>query len=44
MGLCGEFAYKKLEETKAGNSTYRNYLIDEIYNLTGEKLKGRNKI
>lgn len=43
MGLCGELAYKKLEETKAGNSTYRNYLIDEIYNLTGEKLKGGTK-
>jgi hydroxyethylthiazole kinase len=43
MGLCGEIAYKKLEETGAGNSTYRNYLIDEVYNLTGEKLDGGAK-
>jgi hydroxyethylthiazole kinase len=44
MGVCGELAYKKLEETEAGNSSYRNYLIDEIYNLTAEKLEGGAKI
>jgi hydroxyethylthiazole kinase len=43
MGVCGELAYKKLEETEAGNSTYRNYLIDEIYNLTAEQLDGGAK-
>lgn len=40
MGISGELAYKKIKETKAGNSSYRNYLIDEIYNLTEEKLEG----
>ncbi|WP_300385420.1 hydroxyethylthiazole kinase [Clostridium sp.] len=43
MGIAGELAYKKLEETGAGNSSYRNYLIDEIYNLTAEKLDGGAK-
>lgn len=43
MGIAGELAYKKLEEKVAGNSTYRNYLIDEIYNLTAEKLDGGAK-
>ncbi|MBQ4110551.1 MAG: hydroxyethylthiazole kinase [Clostridia bacterium] len=38
MGLCGERAYKRLNAND-GNSTYRNYIIDEIYNLNGEKLK-----
>ena len=43
MGICGEFAYEKLEKTGAGNSTYRNYLIDEISNLTAEKFeRGKN--
>ena len=32
MGLCGERAYKRLNEND-GNSTYRNYIIDEIFNL-----------
>lgn len=44
MGLCGELAYKKLEENNAGNSTYRNYLIDEIYKLRGEKLDEAAKV
>lgn len=43
MGISGELAYKKLKETEAGNSSYRNYLIDEIYNLTAEKLEGGAK-
>ncbi len=33
MGLCGELAYERLSE-REGNSTYRNYIIDEINNLT----------
>lgn len=38
MGLCGELAFERLSE-RDGNSTYRNYLIDEVYNLTAEKLE-----
>lgn len=34
MGLCGEKAQSRLS-TYEGNSTYRNYIIDEVYNLTG---------
>lgn len=42
MGLCGELAHDRLTE-KDGNSTYRNYIIDEIYNLTAEKLESGAK-
>lgn len=38
MGLCGEKAYARMEK-KDGNSTYRNYLIDAIYNLTPAELE-----
>lgn len=38
MGLAGEIAYKRLGEAD-GNSTYRNYIIDAIYNMTPEKLE-----
>lgn len=38
MGLCGEKAYKIMEQHKSGNSSYRNYLIDEIFKLTPEEL------
>ncbi|MBQ8297133.1 MAG: hydroxyethylthiazole kinase [Ruminococcus sp.] len=38
MGLCGELAFERLSE-RDGNSSYRNYIIDEIYNLTPEKLE-----
>lgn len=38
MGLCGERAAARLG-TNDGNSTFRNYLIDEIYNLDGETLE-----
>ena len=35
MGLCGEIAFARL--TKAdGNSSYRNYIIDAMFNLSGE--------
>jgi len=38
MGLCGEIAFARL--TKAdGNSSYRNYIIDAMFNLTGEALE-----
>ncbi len=39
MGLCGERAYHKLCEQGGGNSTYRNYLIDEICNLDEDTLR-----
>lgn len=42
MGLCGERACSRLSG-REGNSTFRNYLIDEIYHLSGEELmKGAN--
>lgn len=37
MGLCGEIAYERMGELD-GNSSYRNYIIDAIYNLTPETL------
>ena len=37
MGLAGEIAYSRLS-AQDGNSTYRNYIIDAIYNMTGEQL------
>ena len=42
MGLAGEIAHSSLTEMD-GNSTYRNYIIDAIYNMTPEMLeKGAN--
>ncbi len=42
MGLAGEIAWGKMEEGD-GNSTYRNRIIDAIYNMNGETLdKGAN--
>ena len=38
MGLCGEIAYNRLTKLD-GNSTYRNYIIDAMFNLTGEQLE-----
>ena len=38
MGLCGELAQGRLSAPD-GNSTYRNYIIDAVYNLTPEQLK-----
>ena len=42
MGYAGEIAHGRLSELD-GNSTYRNYIIDAIYNMTPEMLeKGAN--
>lgn len=42
MGYAGEIAHSRLTEMD-GNSTYRNYIIDAIYNMTPEMLeKGAN--
>ena len=38
MGLAGEIAWKKMQNGD-GNSTYRNRIIDAIYNLSGEELE-----
>ncbi len=38
MGVCGEIAHKRLS-AEDGNATYRNYIIDAIYNLNGEELE-----
>ena len=38
MGLCGELAWKRMREGE-GNSTYRNRIIDALYNLQGEQLE-----
>ena len=38
MGYAGEKAYARLSELD-GNSTYRNYIIDAIYNMTPEQLE-----
>ena len=38
MGLAGEIAHKRLTP-QDGNSTYRNYIIDAIYNMTPEELE-----
>lgn len=37
MGLAGEIAHARLSG-QDGNSTYRNYIIDAIYNMLGEQL------
>lgn len=42
MGYAGEIAYGRLNAMD-GNSSYRNYIIDAIYNMTPEMLeKGAN--
>ena len=38
MGLCGEKAYDRLTK-QDGNASYRNYIIDAIYNLTPSDLE-----
>ena len=38
MGVCGEKAYQRMSELD-GNATYRNYIIDAVYNLRGDELE-----
>lgn len=38
MGLAGEIAHARLSELD-GNSTYRNYIIDAVYNMNPEQLE-----
>lgn len=37
MGIAGEIAYNRMTDLD-GNSSYRNYLIDAIYNITPENI------
>jgi hydroxyethylthiazole kinase len=38
MGLSGELARKRMSK-QDGNSSYRNYIIDAIFNMTGDELE-----
>ena len=38
MGLAGEIAHARLTPLD-GNATYRNYIIDAIYNMTPAQLE-----
>ena len=38
MGLAGEIGWSRMVDGD-GNSTYRNRIIDAIYNMTGEILE-----
>jgi hydroxyethylthiazole kinase len=38
MGLCGQYAHERLD-TKDGNATYRNYIIDAVYHLNVDDLE-----
>ena len=38
MGLAGEIGWERMQEGD-GNATYRNRIIDSIYNMTGEELE-----
>lgn len=38
MGLAGEIGWSRMQEGD-GNSTYRNRIIDAVYNMTGEELE-----
>ena len=42
MGVCGEIGAERLS-SKDGNASYRNYIIDAVYNLTGDDLERRAK-
>ena len=38
MGLAGEIGWSRMQEGD-GNSTYRNRIIDAVYNMTGNELE-----
>lgn len=44
MGLCGELAYQKLQETDGGTSAYRSLIIDYMSKMNPELLNGGIKI
>jgi hydroxyethylthiazole kinase len=37
MGVCGEIAFERMTALD-GNASYRNYIIDAVYNLDGDTL------
>jgi hydroxyethylthiazole kinase len=39
MGHCGEIGYHKVVGTGCGNASYRNHIIDAVYNLTPDALE-----
>lgn len=39
MGIAGEIADQKRIELKTGNATFRNNLIDAVFNMTEEEIK-----
>ena len=43
MGVCGEKSHERLTN-QDGNASYRNYIIDAIFNLTGEELEKYAKV
>ncbi len=44
MGLCGEMAYKRIQESGGGTSSFRMYIIDAMSQLDGKTLKEGAKI
>ena len=38
MGLCGEIAWARMTPVD-GNASYRNYILDAVYNLTPQQLE-----
>ena len=38
MGLAGEIGWSRMQEGD-GNATYRNRIIDAVYQMTGEDLE-----
>ena len=38
MGLAGEIAFKRLSNMD-GNASFRNYIIDAVYNMTPQILE-----
>lgn len=44
MGIAGEMAYEKVEKERAGNASYRNYIIDAICSMSKEEYMERVKV
>jgi len=44
FGAAGELAFEKLTGSGGGTSTYRSYIIDEVSNMTAEKMREAVKI
>lgn len=44
MGICGEKAAMKMLETGVGNSSFRDYLIDNVYLMSSEGLEADSHV